>query len=707
MKEKQCLNGLWDYRIGAGEFSPINVPFSRLPVGHSEVKRSFDLERKSEKVFLIFDGITYAAKVILNGKTVGEMLPYSVYKFDVTELVRDKDNSLLVELEDIEPEFGPTLGWENFGGIIRDVYLEYKHNLYIEDVFAYSTLTDNYTAAELTVETKATGDGEWEISLSRFGEEVLSKKKTGNEKETYKISNIALWSPDEPNLYQLKVCLLENGERVDEYECNIGFREIKCDKDRFIINGEPMFIKGVCKHEMFGNSGHCPTPEQIEYDLKLIKETGCNFVRLVHYPHHKITLDIADRIGLFVSEEPGLWNSDTANPALASGSIEVLKRTIMRDRNHPSIAFWLCFNECIFTEKFLVDSAAVCREYDPTRLVSGANCMTDEETKKYYNICGFDFYTMHPYWPTPERLKKSAEYLDDKPLLFTEWGGHDVYKNIKLLSEFMMEMNNLYCFPSEKGHLAGAIFWGWAEVNDFNRGKPACIDGNLCEGLVDQQRNPTLIYNTFKECIRKTGVPEPKDPFWFNEVGCIQAGENLLEGIVGADFGAYMKEVYVREQDTEELRFRVLPVGPVLENVAGLLNTPVLISNNTEINVSAGKEGNIELVGLTSIDKGYPLGYNYGEMVAEVELEYACGEKEIIPLRNGIEVTTVFTLNGSGRINPVAEKAKRVLEFGYEKNFEQYIMNSLKVVSGGEVKNIKIKSSNNGYTLLLYRISIN
>ena len=192
----------------------------------------------------------------------------------------------------------------------------------------------------------------------------------------------------------------------------------------------------------------------------------------------------------------------------------------------------------------------------------------------------------------------------------------------------MMEMNRLYLDPSEKGHRAGAIFWGWAEVNDFNRGKPACIDGNLCEGLVDQQRNPTLIYNTFKECIRKTGAPEKKAPFWFNEISKINEGENLLEGVKGADFKAYMKEVYEREKSIDELRFRVLEEGPVLENVGGMLNVPVLISDNTEINISAGKKGTVELLGLTSIDIGYPLGYNYGEEVAKVELDYICGEKE-------------------------------------------------------------------------------
>ena len=96
--------------------------------------------------------------------------------------------------------------------------------------------------------------------------------------------------------------------------------------------------------------------DEMETDMRMIKEMGCNFVRLVHYPHNKRILDIADRLGLMVSEEPGLWWSDTSLSEVAGGSTEVLRRTILRDRNHPCIVFWLCFNECEFTEEFLTSS---------------------------------------------------------------------------------------------------------------------------------------------------------------------------------------------------------------------------------------------------------------------------------------------------------------------------------------------------------------
>ena len=132
---QQSLNGLWKRRIGKGEFSDVNVPYSTLSVGHSECVKTFDLSYESQRVLLKFDGITYWAQVFLNGKLLGDMLPYSEYVFDVTDTVKEKDNLLEVHIEDISPKFGPSEGWENYSGIIRNVTLLYKSDSYIESVF--------------------------------------------------------------------------------------------------------------------------------------------------------------------------------------------------------------------------------------------------------------------------------------------------------------------------------------------------------------------------------------------------------------------------------------------------------------------------------------------------------------------------------------------------------------------------------------------
>ncbi len=699
----QTLNGIWKYRIGHGTWSTREVPFSARPVGHSECERTFDLEYTGELIFLQFDGITYHAKVTLNGKSIGEMLPYCEYRFDVTDTVLEKGNVLTVEIEDIAPTFGPTAGWENFGGIIRGVSLVYAPKKHIEDVFFHCVLTNGYMAAEYTVEVKTTAENaEYTVELSFNGEPVDTY--TSTETVTRTLESVHLWSPDSPLLYELTV---RSG--ADEYHCHVGFREIKCDRHRFILNGEPLFLVGVCNHELIGDLGHTATPDKIEADLRMIKDLGCNFVRLVHYPHCKETLELADRLGLMVSEEPGLWWSNTADPAVAAGSIEVLRRTILRDRNHPCIAFWLCFNECEFTEQFLIDSARVCRENDPYRLVSGANCMSDEDTLKYYNLCGFDFYTMHPYAPTFERSAKSAAVLHDKPLVFTEWGGYHVCDNPHLLTDFIEKMYALYKQNSDDGALAGAFLWHFSEIMDLNRGRPACIDGVLREGLVTFDRKPTLIFDAFREAWATAKKAVSCEDIYYYESTDTAVGTAFVCENTENDYARLLCDAHLKEPfRLMRMRPRKLTVGPLLQSPAsGLYAEPRILFDGGELTFTGDAiSDSITLIGAVSVKQGYPISGEYGEIAAVVYVETETGRTEKFELRNGIDITTVFTTIASSRIDPIAENAKRFALFGYDKNHENYIINrlDLPLFESARVNKVRICWLGIGYDLLFYGV---
>lgn len=727
----QSLNGTWSYRIGKGPETTQTVPFSTLAVGRSFCKRSFDLDQtklsKDGKVFLVFDGITYHAWVTVNGTQVGDMLPYSEYRFDITDLVKDTDNELIVELEDINVPFGPTEGWENFGGIIRDVWLYYAADVHIADVFFKTTLLNDYKDADMTVDITLSSDtlsaNCWlEVSLSRDGKTVLSYQETpGMSGASHRIENVDLWSPDTPALYQLTVTLMSPSGEKDSYTCNVGFREITCTRHRFLVNGQPVFFKGVCKHEMYDDFGHTITPEQIEKDMSMIKACGCNFVRLVHYPHDKKVVETADRLGLFISEEPGLWWSDTADPEVAAGSLEVLRRTILRDRNHPSVAFWLSFNECYFTEQFLIDSARVCKELDPTRLVSGANCMNNEDTLKYFNICGFDFYTMHPYSNTFERARTSAQILHDKPLLFTEWGGYFVTDNPHLMSDFMDEMTKLYEADSDEGALAGAFYWCWADVNDFNRGFPACKDGVLYEGLVTKDRKPNMIHKAFCDSLARMDVAPvtEADLYEYQALDAIPNGKTALTcNDQGGDLYELTKDG--RSLTTKRYwiqRYRRIQTPPILlkEEIPGISLIPKVLTDDMVLTYHISDSckdscnngtcaSDLTILGLTCLSKGFPLHGTFEEAAAEVVLVCTDGEEITYELRNGRELTSAFTTIGSSRINPVADKASRFAEFSYRKDFEQYIMNrlDLSIPAGKIVKEVQIRSLNKGYLVLFY-----
>lgn len=704
----QSLNGIWRRKIGEGLEHEQSVPYSTHPVGRSTCRRNFTVEENYKRLFLKFDGVTYHAWVTLNGKFLGEMLPYSEYEFEITDCVKNGENSLSVELEDLNLSFGPTPGWENFGGIIRDVSLIYREENYISDVFFKSTLTNDYSDALVSVEvqTDKSTDESVEISLlDNNGISVLSYTQKVGVTEEKHLANISLWSPDTPTLYTLIVKLSDQ----DTYSCNVGFRELKCDRHHFLLNGKPLFLKGVCKHEMIDDSGHVVSCEQIEADMKMIKSTGSNFVRLVHYPHCKATLDIADRLGLMVSEEPGLWWSDTSNEEVASGSLEVLRRTIYRDRNHPSIVFWLSFNECKFTEKFLIDSANMCRKHDPTRLVSGANCMSIEDTFVYFNKCGFDFYTMHPYSASFERSQQSAEILHDKPLLFTEWGGYFVFDNPAYMRECIRKMAKLYHANSDDGALAGAFLWCWADVNDFNRGMP-CVDGVLPEGLVTKDRQKHICYDIFCKEIAKIEEKSAPEPYRFKMLERFDGRPLTLVSDSG-DINTLIEAVADEERALPfraPQRKRMIKNPPVLkdEEISGISLTPAILGNNQSL-VYEGEyqTDKITLIGAVSFNKGYPISGEFGEEAATVTVKFEGGEQSFT-LRNGRELTTVFATAGSSRIDPRADNAPRLAELSYDLNFEQYVINRLDLKIDGikKTKSVEISSLNRDYQILIYGV---
>ena len=707
------LNGEWLYRIGGAAQTSITVPFSRLPVGHSECTRSFDVASSAKRIFLKFDGVTYYAKVFLNGIELGEMLPYCEYKFEITSIARPLGNELRVELEDIDCAFGPSEGWENFGGIIRDVSMIMCEEHYIKDVF-FKTYQSNVSGSadiEVEISADASPDAAFNITLSKNETSVCSYIQTRGETKRMTVQNVSLWSPDDPTLYSLSVELIEDGKTKDSYNCEVGFRFLTHDRHKFILNGEPLFLKGVCKHEMVGDSGHCPSVEQMEKDMRMIKDMGCNFVRLVHYPHNKKILEIADRIGLMISEEPGLWWSDTANKEIAEGSKEVLRRTILRDRNHVSVAFWLCFNECRFTERFLIESAEICHKNDPTRMVSGANCMSNEETLLYYNKCGFDFYTMHPYSDTFARAQASAAILCDKPLIFTEWGGYHVYDNPHLLLDFMGNMRDLYVNASENGALAGAFFWFFAELNDFNRGRPACIDGVLREGLVNKYRKPTPIFNAFCQGLKlfDKKYAESTDLFWYERAEAFDEFTDYspLAALKQDRFAEALERTRKEEAGKGTMRKRNIVHGPVLTDVPHLFDVPCVVTRDKATVFECGSAAReISVVGLTSLTNGYPLGNRYGEEVCKMKIVYESGRSRSFSLKNGIHFTTVFALNGSSRIDPLAEEAKRFALFGYEKNFEIYVMNRLDIKpdSAENILRVEFTSDSDRYLPLIYGV---
>src|SRR5262249_11149278 len=140
-------------------------------------------------------------------------------------------------------------------------------------------------------------------ALVEAGKAVEIPKGSSESAVTIELKAPLVWSPEQPNLYGL-VAQLKTDKGQDQFSCRTGFRDIVIHGRTFELNGQPLVLNGVCRHDMWKDQGFTLSREQMEQDMRMIKGLGCNFVRLVHYPHHRYVVELADELGLLVTEEP-------------------------------------------------------------------------------------------------------------------------------------------------------------------------------------------------------------------------------------------------------------------------------------------------------------------------------------------------------------------------------------------------------------------
>ncbi len=242
------LNGQWERWVGDKLYDVVEVPSSLHPSGYYQLRREFLLPELSahQRAYLHFEAITYFARVSVNSTELGTMGPYVPYEFDFTRQARKGKNTVEVAIADLTPDpsgagkdelaLGVNPGWEAYGGIIRDVHAEVRPAAFIDNVrFGYK-LNSDYThaacRAQVMVSALAESSGEVELALLRAGSEmarVQQKTSLGSgasEVELeFSVPSPALWSPEEPNLYEIHARLTsDHGE--DAWRCRTGFREV-------------------------------------------------------------------------------------------------------------------------------------------------------------------------------------------------------------------------------------------------------------------------------------------------------------------------------------------------------------------------------------------------------------------------------------------------------------------------------------------------
>jgi hypothetical protein len=722
------LNGEWEQRIDGKFYRRAIVPSSCRPSGIYRLNRRFALPRvgPGDRIFVHFEGITYWGQVSINGKKLGAMDPYIPHEFEVTEAAKDGDNEIEVLIADLVPladgtakaqiEFGIHPGFEAYGGIIRDVWVEVRSPSFIANVRLAYDLKKEYTACAvrptLIVSSTENTLAHLEIALYRNQAEVarrnLTKRITPGLTEvelTFDLEEVSLWSPETPSLYEL-TAHLKTETSDDSWSCRTGFREIRAVGREFRLNGNRLVLNGVCRHDMWKDQGFTLSRQQQEQDMQLIKELGGNFVRLVHYPHDRRIVELADELGLLVSEEPGFWQANfqaLSRPAIEVG-FRILEALIQRDCNSPSVMIWFLSNECTLTEEFLREGKQRCNRLDPIqRLVSAANDKPADKVKPLFVAAEMDFFDQHEYTFELDEMNQEAKFDGpSKPLTFSEWGGKSVGQAQPIMGQSVDRLSALV----ESGDLSGHMFWSWQDVRQYSRIDGEMRDGVLESGVVTEARDPREV--VWAELFRlfagqKHGSPEAdvdrsrltvlplrSNPFasrgTFHNVDLQSLADSEIAMQSWASLEAALEKYWASSPAEDQWKrmgshFALwqrseLKIAGVLFRcplVSGRVRPIVLTPEYPEVVIPIHRTcTRLHILGQVSFPLGFPLIGQAGQSAALYSLQYASGKTQPLPVRHGIEVAQANCIDGATRIAPTAAAAQAAVEYVRDAAREQY-----------------------------------
>ena len=507
--------GLWTMQgYEQPHYTNVVMPFREPPPHVPEAnptgiyRQSFTIPRgwRGRRIVLGFGGVEGVLHLVVNGEPVGlSKDARTPAEFDVTDLVRHRGPNELVAVvvrwSDASFIEDQDQWWH--AGISREVYLRSDR---IEDVFVTATLDDDYRNGILSVD--AVADGPLEATLvDARGRSVLA----GDLPAGVEVRAPRQWSAESPALYRL-VVTLEGGESV---AVPVGFRRIEIRDRRLLVNGRPILVCGVNRHEHDDLHGRVVSRAAMEHDVRLMKRFNINAVRTSHYPDDPHWLDLCDRYGLYVVDEANAESHDRydelcRDPRYTTAFVTRAQNMVERDKNHPSVILWSLGNESGYGPSH--DAAAGwVRSRDPSRPLhyegairrnwTGGRAATDI-------VC--------PMYPEIADIEAFARGDDPRPMVLCEYS-HAMGNSNGGLADYFASFDR-------HGALQGGFIWEWVDhgirvTNAHGREYWAYggdfgdepNDANFCaDGLVWPDRTPHPALFEFKHLSQPVRV-EPID----------------------------------------------------------------------------------------------------------------------------------------------------------------------------------------------------
>ena len=405
-------------------------------------KKTFDYQLSDKRLFLHFGAVNYLADVYLNGEWIGKHEGgFTPFQFEITEKVRPGNNTVVVKVNNQRLRDGiPGTGydWLNYGGITRDVNLIETDKTFIEDYFIQ---LKKHSLTDVMGWVKLNGNSivqKIHVKIPELGIDYLCQSNNDGVAEVKLSSKFKLWSPAAPKLYKVIV-----QSETDTVADEIGFRSIETKGPQILLNGKPLFLKGVNIHEENPYKGARATSEaDASLLLNWARELGCNMVRLAHYPHNENMIRQAEKMGIIVwSEIPVYQHIEFATKGVPEKMDLMMREMVKRDRNRCAIAFWSISNETYGStpnrDSALADLGAKTRLQDSTRLVVSVACsqgynnnvldIWDPLYKQFDVMAVNEYLGWYVPWQGKPKEVKWKLVCPDKPLLITEFGGESRY----------------------------------------------------------------------------------------------------------------------------------------------------------------------------------------------------------------------------------------------------------------------------------------
>ena len=424
----------WD---GHEAIEPGEIPTQFNPVASYVKYFTVPENMQGKRLFVSFQGVESGFALWCNGSYVGYSEDtFTPSEFELTSYLKEGENKLAVQV------FKWTSGswcedqdFFRFSGIFRDVYLYSIPDTHVSDIRIKTILNDTYDRGNLEIVLEAIGNGKVELILTRQGEEAARTEveiKDGQSTVVeLTIEQPALWSAEQPNLYNLMIQVTDNQEQLQELiPQRVGFRRFAIEDGIMKLNGKRIVFKGVDRHEFSSRRGRVPNHDELLRDIVTMKRNNINAIRTSHYPNDSALYALCDEYGLYLIDEcnmethgmwdmvgRGVWPIEKALPGDRQEWKDLLLDRVnsmyQRDKNHPSIIIWSCGNES-FGGSVIYEMSKLFHALDDTRLVHYEGVCND---RRYNDTSDME----SRMYPSAAYVKEFLQKDRSKPYLLCEY----------------------------------------------------------------------------------------------------------------------------------------------------------------------------------------------------------------------------------------------------------------------------------------------